>query len=338
MKYQHAIFKICQVMIEREEFPSSFKKTTLHMIWKRKGAMDVLSNNRFLHMKDVLARTVDALIVERMKEPLIKSATIYQIGGLPGHSINEHLITLKTIMAWAEKTGKEIVFMIMDIMSFFDKENIFDCLETMEKLNVNEKAARVWYKLNKDSEVTVKTTGGETKTAKVGDCLGQGTAGAGLVSQANLDHGLNSYFKSCKDVMYYGETRIQPLSYQDDVAAPCLTVNMARTQAALLASLMREKTLLAHPDKTGYLILGSEKRKQEIRQELENNPINFSKFNLKEKDKDKYLGQMIKSDIATSALETVKDRVGKIKGASIEIKAIIEEFQMQALAGCMAAW
>ena len=47
---------------------------------------------------------------------------------------------------------------------------------------------------------------------------------------------------------------------------------------------------------------------------------------------------MIKSDIATSALETVKDRVGKIKGASIEIKAIIEEFQMQALAGCMAAW
>ena len=47
---------------------------------------------------------------------------------------------------------------------------------------------------------------------------------------------------------------------------------------------------------------------------------------------------MIKSDLATSALETVKDRVGKIKGASMEIKAIIEEFQMQALAGCMAAW
>ena len=59
---------------------------------------------------------------------------------------------------------------------------------------------------------------------------------------------------------------------------------------------------------------------------------------MKEKDKDKYLGQVIKSNIATSALETVKDRVGKIKGASIEIKAIIEEFQMQALVGCMAAW
>ena len=71
---------------------------------------------------------------------------------------------------------------------------------------------------------------------------------------------------------------------------------------------------------------------------MEKNPISFSKFNLKEKDKNKYLGQIIKSDLATSALKTVKDRVGKIKGASIEIKAIIEEFKIQVLAGCMATW
>ena len=138
----------------------------------------------------------------------------------------------------ALKTG--IIFLIMDIVSFFDKENIFDCLETMDRLGVNQKAARVWYKLNKDTQVAVKTTCGMTETAEVGDCLGQGTAGAGLVLQANLDHGLNSYFQGCKEVMYYGETRIQPLSYQDDVGAPCLDVSMARVQASLLAS----------PDKT----------------------------------------------------------------------------------------
>ena len=61
------------------------------------------------------------------------------------------------------------------------------------------------------------------------------------------------------------------------------------------------------------------------------------KFNLKEKERDKYLGQVIKSNMATSALATVQERSGKIKGAAIEIKGIIEEFQMQALAGGMAA-
>ena len=78
-KYQAAIFDLCKVMIEEEEFPTSFRKTVLYMIWKRKGSMDILSNNRFLHMKEVLARTVDALIVDQMKDQLINSATIYQI-------------------------------------------------------------------------------------------------------------------------------------------------------------------------------------------------------------------------------------------------------------------
>ena len=183
--------------------------------------MDVLKNNRFLHMKHVLARTVDSMIVSQMKESLISKLSIYQIGGLPGHSINEHILTIKTVLARLEECGKGLIFFVMDIVSFFDKEDIYDCLETMERLHVNKKAARVWYKLNRDTEVVVKTTCGVTETAQVGHCLGQGTAGAGLVSQANLDHGLNSYFQGCKDIMIFGETRIQPLLYQDDVGAPC---------------------------------------------------------------------------------------------------------------------
>ena len=53
---------------------------------------------------------------------------------------------------------------------------------------------------------------------------------------------------------------------------------------------------------------------------------------------DKYLGQTFQSDLATSALATVKDRQGKIKGATIEIRSIIEDYQMQAMGGLTAAW
>ena len=90
--------------------------------------------------------------------------------------------------------------------------------------------------------VAVKTTCRMTKTAKVGYYLGQGTARAGLVSQAKLDHGLNNYFGSCQDIMHF------------DVGAPCLDVDMARLQATLLASLMKQKELLTHLDQTGFLI------------------------------------------------------------------------------------
>ena len=61
--FQKGIFEVCKRIIDKEEIPESCRKTTLIMIWKMKGQMNVLKNNRLLHMKDVLARTVDALVV-----------------------------------------------------------------------------------------------------------------------------------------------------------------------------------------------------------------------------------------------------------------------------------
>ena len=118
--------------------------------------MEILKNNRFLHMKDVLARCVDALVVRQMKEALITRLSIYQVGGLPGHSTLEHLLTLKTVLARMEEIGSGLIFLAMDIISFFDKEDIFDCLDTLEQLYVNKKAVRLWYMLNKNTKYQLK--------------------------------------------------------------------------------------------------------------------------------------------------------------------------------------
>ena len=63
-----------------------------------------------------------------------------------------------------------------------------------------------------------------SKEAEVGDCLGQGKGGAGLVSAANLDLGLQRSFNKSKAVMMFGKVRIQPLSYQDDVDPSALVL------------------------------------------------------------------------------------------------------------------
>ena len=89
-------------------------------------------------------------------------------------------------------------------------------MQTLSEIGVNQKSARVWFKLN--VKLAVKSTGGFSDTAiYVGDCIGQGTAGGALVSQAYLDHGLKQYFEDSQEEMYYGRGRIQPLAYQDDV-------------------------------------------------------------------------------------------------------------------------
>ena len=72
-KYKKDMFKLCKRVIENEEIPDNFRKTTLYMIWKSKGPMNILKNNRFLHMKSVMARTVDAIVVGEMKETIVNS-------------------------------------------------------------------------------------------------------------------------------------------------------------------------------------------------------------------------------------------------------------------------
>ena len=263
-EYKASIFNLCKRIIDKEEVPESFRKTVLIMIWKRKGPMEILRNNRFLHMKEVLARCVDALVVRQMKEALITRLSIYQVGGLPGHSTLEHLLTLKTVLARMEEIGGGLIFLSMDIISFFDKEDKFDCLNTLEQLDVNKKAVRIWYMLNKITQISVKTAHGITQEADVGDCLGQGTAGAGLVSAANLDLGLQKLFNKSNKVMHFGNVRLQPICYQDDVATMCASVDMAKSQAESLSQILKEKTLQAHPDKSGLLILGAKQYKTKI--------------------------------------------------------------------------
>jgi hypothetical protein len=138
--------------------------------------------------------------------------------------------------------------------------------------------------------------------------------------------------------MYDGQVRIQPLSYQDDVGSMCTSVAMLRKQANKMTDMLKQKTLSAHPDKSGYLVLGSQSFADSMTLKLQQDPIYLNKFNLKQKSEEKYLGQVIKSTLSTSSLATAQDREGKIKGAAIEIRQIIEDFQMQALGGLAAAW
>ena len=65
----------------------------------------------------------------------------------------------------------------------------------------------------------------------------------------------------------------------------------------------------------------------------------FGEFKLKQKESDRYLGQVLHGGgLDQSAEATVQERTGRIRGATMEIKSIIEEFQMQVMGGMMAAW
>ena len=132
-------------LIEYEGVPSCFLKTSLTQIWKKKGSA-----------------------LDKM-----------QLGGMPGASSVEHLVTLKTWMKFKEQYKSNGIFQVFDMSKFFDKESLLDCMYTLDKkANIDHKCYKIWYKLNENDRISVKTSVGESKSKIVNDSIGQGSGGA----------------------------------------------------------------------------------------------------------------------------------------------------------------
>ena len=142
-------------------------------------------------------------------------------------------------------------------------------MDTLYDDGINMKAYKTWFRMNSNTRIQILTGSGLTSSADVNEVVGQGTAGGSLASQRNIDKGVDNYFSGSPDEINYGRIRMQPLSFQDDILRMAPSVGSARVGNIKLSSMMKEKQLECHPDKTSYLVLGNkafkEKAKMEIR-------------------------------------------------------------------------
>ena len=159
---------------------------------------------------------------------------------------------------------------MVDIVGFLYKEQILDVMDCLDKAGVSRKAAKCWFKLNENTQICVNTAVGMTAEAEAGDLVGQGTAGAGMVSQLNLDTGLQQFFSGLEEELYYGESvRIEYTAYQGDVGKPSKGVIEAQSHMTKLSYMRQDKGLEAHPDKTGYILIkGAKKDVSKMEREL----------------------------------------------------------------------
>ena len=237
-----------------------------------------------------------------------------------------------------EARGWGFILTLIDIISFFDREDILDVIETYEKMDVNKKAVRLWYKLNDQTEIQVKTAVGMSDTAQVGPLVGQGSGLAAVGSQAMVDFGLKEYFGGSRDEFYYGKVRIETAAFQDDICKPSGDVVSTQLGMTRLGAMLLERGLQAHKEKTGYIVFGNREYKEKTEKELEVMPLTLGGFQVRRKEYDKYLGQVLhQGGLAMSVMATIQDRLGKIKGAIYKTKQVIETVQMQAIGGMMAA-
>jgi hypothetical protein len=276
-----------------------------------------------------------------MKDAIFKAGTIYQIGGCPGQRTQFHLFVLKSLIALRLQPGGRkagLILTVADIMKFFDKQSLVDAMDSLHKANIHQKFYRVWYKMNQNTVIQVKTGAGMSARGLAGPVTGQGGGGAALASALNLDLGLDAYFRGSKDEECYGTVRMQPLVYMDDTARASHNMISMRAGNIKLAALALEKQLQNHPRNSGYLVFGSEGYRAACWMEAQEAPVTLGEIIMKEKSTEKYLRDILSCKGLSASVEaTIKEREAKTIGAIYELRALTEDFRMQGVGGCQSA-
>ena len=267
-----------------------------------------------------------------MKKKIVEATPNIQIGGMPGHSSAEHLLMLKTWMKFKEHRKESGIFSVFDLSKFFDKESLLDCVSELNKIGVNNKSYRLWFKMNENTRISVKTAVGETEKATIYDSIGQGSMGGALVSSMNIGRTVAEVDKDIESSSIRTRVKIKSAIFQDDISKYSDTLQNARVAAEKLDVALKNKLLSVNYSKSKNLIIGSKKFRADTLRELEANPIMMGGEVLEHSSKEQYLGDIIdERGCADSITETIKKRFPALYHRCEEIAKIAEHPAMASL-------
>ena len=265
-------------MIKDECFPERFSKTTLYNLWKQKGSREDLNNHRYIHLKDWLPRLTETITAEMMKQDIFKGGSKYQIGGVPGHRMEEHLLSIKCIIGKYIAKGAGVVMQLVDIKKFFDKERLKTVMTSLSKVQVDRKAYKCWYKLNEKTTFCVATPAGTTGSAKAEDLVPQGSGGAARASGLDIGLSLRDQFSGSNEEVSFRRVRCNPQAFQDDIARLAEGIDATNYGNVKISKMLELKGLECHPTKTTFISIGTKKCRKRIEEELRRTPIVFGNF------------------------------------------------------------
>ena len=334
MSLKPALFNLCKIVWRTESQPLRWCKSTLIQQYKGKGSRSILDNQRHLHMKDEYPKFFGHLVVTAAKDKMIQNMSKFQIGTKPGHRAQEHIFVLKSVISLFLKYDKTIILSMWDVSKFFDREALSDCMNEVYRNEVRGKLYRLLYEMNKNTRISVQTPVGLTEERDTGEGVGQGTLEGAIVSAVNLDNGVQDFFHNSEYEVSYGDVRLQPILYQDDVAR--LSLDLESTQMGInkMEAMAETKLLNFNLEKSCFIVFGNKKSRKEIKENLIDRPLQLCGVDMVQEEQAKYLGdQLCGLGLAESVAATVDKRRGLVIRTIFEIRTVIDDCRSHVAGG-----
>ena len=133
----------------------------------------------------------------------------------------------------------------------------------------------------------------------------------------------------------YAGINLRPCLFQDDIARLADNLNAVIEGNQRTENMAETKLLDFNLQKSCLLIVGGQKFRKQILDQLKSNPVKFCNYDMKRSDCEKYLGDYLSSSLSDSVFETIKRRKGHCIKLINEIKLTIEDCRGQSLGGLL---
>jgi len=229
------------------------------------------------------------------------------------------------------------IIQTFDMEKFFDKESLLDTMVTLKsKAGIDSKDYRMWFKLNEDTRISVKTSVGESDSNLIKNSLGQGSFRAALAYSLNIGCAIKDTFGE-RSSTNIGSLPLNAVVMQDDIAKLNDNVEQAREGCYKIHKTLVSKQLSVNQDKCKYLIVGPKRFREETLRDLENQPLGMGGVAIKHAANEKYLGDWVNElGCKESIDDTIKERMRKLTSKTNDIILLADAPMMGADGSSMA--
>ena len=172
---------------------------------------------------------------------------------------------------------------------------------------LDNKSYRLCFLMNEETRISVKTSVGDSEERNLLDSIGQGTAGAALVSSLNIGCAIEKIFKY-KYTTRIGNLKLNSLIFQDDISKMNDNIDQARKVCQKFDEILKKKLLSVNHGKSKYVLIGNRRFRKSIAKKNAKKPIKMRGVTIEESVKEKYLGDIIHQN---GCQESVKRQLGK---------------------------
>ena len=239
------VLQVVNMVKNKQVIPSEWALFKIVTIYKKKGSLKKLVNQRGIFLTPVISKIFEKLIKGRINCKL-QRVCMWQAGSRQKRSPADQTFLLRSAVNHSVYLNKPLFLTLYDFRQCFDKVWLEDSLLSLWKLGIKDDMLTLISALNQSSVGTVKTAGGETESFTLGPNAKQGTVLGPILSSASIA-------ECCDEQMWGGSVIgglvIRSLGFVDDLTGLNDTVREVHISHGVVTFFSKKKRIPLNEDK-----------------------------------------------------------------------------------------